>query len=394
MTADTVTRVTKQSWGNRLGGSIKGIGAGFIIFLIAFPVLFWNEGRSVKRHKTLREGAGVGLPVGPDMVDPANDQRLIHVSGQMATDEILSDPEFPGVSVNALKLRRKVQMFQWIESSQSETKKKVGGGTETVTTYSYAMGWSDRLIDHTKFQEPAGHENPQAMHIPGMEFQASHVTLGAFVVPPNIVSGLSYHDRYSVPADARSEAYMSHVTGDLIYVGYDPAEPRIGDMKVEFDAVLPGLFSLVAKQTANTFAAYYAKAGGSILLVKPGFHDAETMFQAAQSANRLLTWILRLVGFLMMLIGLKMVFEPLGVLADVLPFLGNVMRVGTGFVAGVLAFVLTLITIAVAWLFYRPVLGVTLLVVAGGGIYVLIKNLKANKAASATPAAPAAPAAG
>jgi hypothetical protein len=95
-----------------------------------------------------------------------------------------------------------------------------------------------------------------------------------------------------------------------------------------------------------------------------------------------------------MLIGLKMVFEPLGVLADVLPFLGSIMRVGTGFVAGVLAFVLTLITIAIAWLFYRPVLGVTLLVVAGGGIYVLLKKLKAKKAAAATPAAPAAPAAG
>lgn len=390
MSADSVTRVTKQSWGGRLGGSIKGIGAGLIIFVVAFPLLFWNEGRSVKRYKTLKEGAGVVVSVSPDAVDPANDQKLVHVSGQIVTDETLIDPLFPGVSATALKLRRNVRMFQWIESSKSETKKKVGGGTEMVTTYSYAKEWSDTVIDSSKFEKPAGHENPGSMPFSGQAFQASHVTLGAFNVPPDMVAGLSYTDRFRVPEDAKSETHLSQVADGTLFVGYNPAKPEIGDIRIDYDAVFPGLFSLVAKQTSRTFAAYRTQAGGDILLLKAGFHDADSMFQAAQSENRMLTWILRLAGFLMMLFGLKMVFEPLGVLADVLPFLGSIARTGTGLVAGILAFVLTVTTIAVAWLFYRPVLGVILLVIAGAGLYFLKTKWKPKKAA----AAPAAPAAG
>lgn len=383
MSDDSVTKITKQSWGSRLGGSIKGIGAGLIIFLIAFPLLFWNEGRSIKRHKTLKEGAGVVVPVNPDTVDPANNQKLVHVSGQITTDEILSDPLFQGVSVTALKLRRNVKMYQWIESSKSETKKKVGGGTETVTTYSYAKGWSENLIDSSKFEKQTGHINPTSMPFSSQEFQASRAKLGAFFVPSNIVGGLSYSDHYKVPDNAESKTHKSQVSNGTLYIGYDPQTPTIGDIRIEYDAVFPGTYSLVAKQTSNTFAPFITKNGGEILLVKSGFYEADSMFKAAQSENRFLTWILRLGGFLLMFIGLKMVFGPLGVLADVLPFLGNLVRVGTGLVSGILAFVLSLITIAVAWLFYRPVLGAILLVVAIGTLIFLKKIWKRKKPAPA-----------
>ncbi len=383
MSDDSVTKITKQSWGSRLGGSIKGIGVGLIIFLIAFPLLFWNEGRSVKRHKALKEGAGVVISVNPDTVDPANNQKLVHVTGQITTDENLSDPLFQGVSANALKLRRNVKMYQWIESSRSETKNKVGGGTETTTTYSYAKGWSERLVDSARFQKQTGHINPSSMPYSSQEFQAERATLGAFYVPSNIVAGLSYSDRFRVPDNAKSNTHKSQVSNGALYIGYDPMNPAIGDISIEYDVVFPGTYSLVAKQTSNTFAPFMTKSGGEILLVKSGFHEADSMFKAAQSENRILTWILRLAGFLLMFFGLKMIFGPLGVLADVLPFLGSLMRVGTGLVSGILAFVLSLITIAIAWLFYRPILGGILLVVAIGSLIFLRKIWKRKKPAPA-----------
>ena len=76
----------------------------------------------------------------------------------------------------------------------------------------------------------------------------------------------------------------------------------------------------------------------------------------------MMTWILRGVGFFMMGIGLSMVFKPLSVIADVLPFLGNLVEAGTGFIAFLIAFGFSFITIAIAWLFYRPLLGGGLLV--------------------------------
>ena len=83
----------------------------------------------------------------------------------------------------------------------------------------------------------------------------------------------------------------------------------------------------------------------------------------------------------MMFFGLSMVFKPLSVLADVLPILGDLVEMGMGFVAGLIALVCSLITIAVAWIFFRPVLGIILLVIAGALIGLLIKKMVAAKAA-------------
>lgn len=43
-----VTETTTESWGSRLGNSIKGVIVGLGLFVLGFPVLFWNEGNSVK----------------------------------------------------------------------------------------------------------------------------------------------------------------------------------------------------------------------------------------------------------------------------------------------------------------------------------------------------------
>lgn len=45
-----VTETTTESWGSRLGNSIKGVIVGLGLFVLGFPVLFWNEGNSGTRE--------------------------------------------------------------------------------------------------------------------------------------------------------------------------------------------------------------------------------------------------------------------------------------------------------------------------------------------------------
>ena len=54
---DSISVVTERGLGSRLGRSIKGVLVGIVLFGLSFPVLFWNEGRAVKRHRDLQEGA-------------------------------------------------------------------------------------------------------------------------------------------------------------------------------------------------------------------------------------------------------------------------------------------------------------------------------------------------
>jgi len=153
--------------------------------------------------------------------------------------------------------------------------------------------------------------------------------------------------------------------------------------------VKPAVISLVARQVRDTFEAYQAQAGDTILLVKYGTLSAQAMFEAAQRENAILTWILRGLGWFLMFLGLTMVFRPIAVFGDVIPLFGTLLGAGIGVFAGLTSIVLSLVTIAVAWIFYRPLLAIALLVVAVGSLALLIRlGLKKRQAASPA-AAPA-----
>ena len=79
-----------------------------------------------------------------------------------------------------------------------------------------------------------------------------------------------------------------------------------------------------------------------------------------------------------------MVVRPLSVLGDVLPGLGTIIGWGTGLVAGVVALVCSLVTIAIAWIVYRPVLGVLLLIAAGAVVYLTWKKKRGKAAVQAS----------
>lgn len=160
--SDSTSESSSEGWLSRLGGAIKGIFIGLIMVIAAFPLLFWNEGRAVKTAKSLDEGRGAVVETKSETVDAAKEGKLVHTSGRAKTSETLTDPVFI-VKANAITLRRKVEMYQWKESSKKETKNKLGGGTETVTTYTYAKEWSDSLLDSSKFKNQQGHQNPGSL---------------------------------------------------------------------------------------------------------------------------------------------------------------------------------------------------------------------------------------
>lgn len=45
-----------------------------------------------------------------------NDEKLIHLVGPIMTAEPLTEPDY-NIQVQAVKLKRRVQMYQWIEES-------------------------------------------------------------------------------------------------------------------------------------------------------------------------------------------------------------------------------------------------------------------------------------
>ena len=388
MSEDSFTEVTNESWFGRIGGAISGVVVGLVLFVIAFPLLFWNEGRAVKRYKTLNEGSNAVMSIQADTVLEGYDGSLVHLIGQADTNDTLRDREF-AVAVKALHLDRLVEMYQWDESESSETRKKVGGGTTTVTTYSYDRVWAEGVIDSSRFKKAAGHQNPSSMPYRSRSVAADKVALGEFELSAALTSQIDNYVPLALYEDdhiPRSSKGSASIYDGSVYFGQNPADPQIGDIRISFMIVEPAEVSVVAQQSGDRLVAYKAKTGGTIALLRQGAHTADAMFEAAHTSNNMLTWVLRIVGLVLMLAGLSLMLRPASVLADVVPLFGSIVETGTFFISLLVASVLSFGTVAIAWLFYRPLLGIGLLVLAGG--LTLLVCLKLKKKPSGSNGAP------
>ncbi|WP_292551018.1 TMEM43 family protein [Mesorhizobium sp.] len=396
--SDSFQEVTSVSWFGRIKRAVGGVVFGLILIVLMVIGLFWNEGRAVQTARSLAEGAGTVVSVGVDKIDAGNDGRLVHVTGPVTADSGLADPDF-GIQAEGLRLSRSVEMYQWKEDSKSETTKKLGGGEETVTTYSYSKVWDDSQINSSDFKKPDGHQNPP-MAIHSRSFQIAEGKLGAFTLDRPVLDRIGGDKEFSL-SSSQSAAIEAAYTGakpinivdGRIYLGADTTSPALGDYRIGYELAPLGTVSIVARQAGDRFESYQTAAGDALLMVDTGDVPADRMFAEAVSANTLITWLLRAGGLILLTIGFALLLGPIGVIFDVIPFLGSLARLGTGIIAFVLAILVGTTTIAVAWFWYRPVLAAAILaagVIAAAAVYMLGRSRKpAVPAAAPSPGAAA-----
>ncbi|MFO0891373.1 MAG: TMEM43 family protein [Isosphaeraceae bacterium] len=373
-----VVERSSESWISRIGKAFVAIPIGLLLFLGSFVLLFWNEGRAVKTANGLEEGKDSVVSAAPGTIDPENDGKLVHLTGEATVDETLKDPVF-GVSARAISLRRVVEMYQWHERSETRTRKKLGGGRERVTHYHYEKKWSGNPIQSSRFKQAAGHANPSDWPLSSWTGKARRVALGAFTLPEALVDQIGGPEPLAVGDSDRaglpeSVAAGLRLDGGRFYRGYDPSQPEVGDLRIFFERVSPQVMSVLARQAGSSLEPFETQSGASIERIQSGALSAAEMFQQAEAENKVLTWVLRLVGFLVMAVGLMMVLSPLSVLADIVPFLGTIVGFGTGFLAFGAAMVLSLATIAISWIAVRPVLGIGLLVLAALALFAFLRR--------------------
>lgn len=384
--SDTFTETTSTSWFTRIRNSVGGVVIGLILIVGMVILLFWNEGRAVQTARSLAEGAGAVVSVGDDTVDAANEGKLVHVSGQVTTDSTPSDPDF-AIEAKGVRLVRNVEMYQWKEDSKSETKKNLGGGEETVTTYTYSKAWDDSALDSSNFKQPSGHENP-SMEIHGRNFQVPEGKLGAFTLDQPVLDQIGGDRALAVKPDQQAAIQAAYagskklsVVDSGIYLGWNPSSPVVGDYRIKYEVAPLGPISVIAQQQGSQFLSYQTIAGDQLLMVSDGTVPADQMFKEAEATNKLITWLIRGVGLLLLAIGFGLFMNPIAVLADVIPMLGTVVRMGTGIIAFFLAILVGTTTIAIAWFWYRPVLAAGILaagVIAAAAVYYLGRSRKAE----------------
>jgi len=170
--------------------SVKGVLTGLLMLVIAFPLLFWNEGRAVRRAQDLEAGRGAVVEAQAATIDPSQEGKLVHLTGQAVTTVPVRDPEFGPGAPGALRVRRVAEMFQWREESRTSTSSNTGGSQTRRTTYTYRTEWSATSVDSQRFQHRVGHFNPP-MPTESANFDATQVTVGARTLPPALVRDIA-----------------------------------------------------------------------------------------------------------------------------------------------------------------------------------------------------------
>lgn len=84
----------------------------------------------------------------------------------------------------------------------------------------------------------------------------------------------------------------------------------------------------------------------------------EDIFEDQETSNHTRTIAFRIGGWLLLWLGIYLLFSPLLYLIKIIPFVGYLVAQGVSLVVGIFALLagttLALLTISLAWIFYRP----------------------------------------
>jgi len=376
--------------GRRRGG---GVLFGLALFIGTFGVLIWNEGRAVTAWRGIAQIEGELTTLDSPNPDPALNGQPIFVSAATSTNAPVADSQF-GLSVNdAALLERDVEMFQWRETRRS---------SDGNTRYDYAEVWSSTVINSNSFNNSSYRgRNPSQMLINGTPVSSqtfsTQVSLGSFSLPTPLVNQIER--RRSVTPNANQMpgfAWGGQTSGEWIHFGRGtPGSPQIGDVRVRFRVADNGPVSVLAVQQGSGFAPYQSDGDYQIFELEDGSMTAGEMIGVLEDRNSLMTWGIRVGGTLLMAFGLRVAFSPLTRLIGMIPLLGGIVNRGIGLVTFVIALFLSLLTIGITWLAYRPAL--TIILIAVGAAALLLprflgkKDSRVQVAATAGYAGPGAP---
>ncbi len=377
--ADRITRTTHQSFFSRVTNSFFGILIGLVLVPGSVLLMSWNEYRTVHRARGLLEAEGVVAEVADplEIIGDLNG-RLVHLTGKVTSEETLTDGEF-SIARQALRLERQTEMFQWVEHEESRTRDRLGGSRETVKTYEYRREWRSGRENSSSFEEPAGHENPQPRYS-SKSLTTVQAKLGAFRFRPELVNHINSWQAIALDQATVLEGLDPSVRGHfrfdgerLYYSAVLPAsnEPQVGDMRISFRLVAPTVVSVLSKQHQQSLEPFETSNGETVESVQLGVISATGMFDSLRRQNIFIARIIRVVGWFLACMGCGMIIAPLKTFASIIPLFGRLVGVATFGIAFILGSVVTLLTIAIAWIAVRPVFGVTLIVVAIGGVYFL-----------------------
>ncbi len=343
---DSFSTTSTVSYGGRIINSIKGVVIGLLLFVVSFGVLYWNEGRV-----DLANIAKTAVEVNSAAVssDATLTGKLVSTTGSVDSSQNIGDSLFLNPD-KFIAAERKVEMYAWVEKTQTQSSSNTGGSKTTTTTYTYSQNWVESPKLTSDFKHPEGHENP-VKSLNDSTTEVTTASIGAYSFDPQSVGlpglsplALNAHDvTVKNGATLASDNYLfikNSATGTF-------EAPQLGDLRVSYLVLRPGFNGTIFGQLNGVkIDPYVDQAGNNLYRLFVGSRNQA--LATLQTEFLTMLWLLRAVGFLLMWFGLLAFFGPVSVVMDFLPVFGTISRSLIGTVTFLAALVLTVTTIVVS----------------------------------------------
>jgi hypothetical protein len=195
------------------------------------------------------------LAIPSDRIDPANEGKLVKLSGDLSVKAPASDTQL-GITADAIMLLRFAEMLQWREQC-------------TGANCTYQQVWSPQLIASAKFRTPEGHKNPDHPPFTTARFSTNDLRLGAFRIDAAALGnqrlGSSLQAK-PVPYPVSSAKLPSNLAitfrdvNGALYAG-DPEHRVVGDVRVSYRIIPAGKIDIVGIQRGERVIVQKSSAG-------------------------------------------------------------------------------------------------------------------------------------
>ena len=369
--------------------SIAGIGGGFLAIITGTLLLFGNEHNFKKSGDAIAEAESVVVEMtNANVPDSDLEGKLVYGVSLTQTEDILRDELFD-VTVNGIKLIRDAKYYQLVEIKHEDVERDSDGNERRITTYTYEYKWTDKPVNSSEFNNTKYRStNWVCAKVDTMTKWADVVGWGAYKLPDFIkhkIGGdvapvpLNLSEKrkdwweqsvemasssHTASALMKAKSEYVHIDGNTIYLGTNPSTPVVGDVRIRINYIPPGReLSVIAQVKDNTLTKYVAKNGKKYYSVKNGNLSLTQMIEDDKSSNSIFAWVMRVLLTLMIITGIRFLMKPITLLFTRIPVIGGILNGGVMFISFMFGLIWSLIIIALAWLFYRPVIALIILAV-------------------------------
>jgi len=263
---------------------------GFFLFAGGLGLTTVGEQMAVNSWNDIKMIRQTAVTVDPDQPSGGGHGKLVHLAGLPKPDMALVPPDLDLMAEGVLRVRQKVEMYQWVEEGADS-------GTPT-----YVQRWVQDRVPSERFRESGAYRNPELPWRSGtVTVPSAHI--GRYTLPGRSIEQMDWFEPLRVCSEVRAaDAAYACENGNFYMGSGTPGSPKLGDVRLSLEVVPAETVTILARQVGDgrqaTLVPWRLSEERQLLLISRGRQDLDTMIAGLQTEDAVIELAVGMLGTL------------------------------------------------------------------------------------------------